>query len=162
MPPTEHVERQIAVTVVVTVEEPSLLISVQRIIGRIKIEDDLLRSSHLRLQEQVDRKSLDCYRIMTDLVIARRLQLAQLQPVERRLPSDRRAIVAPRLEFTCQYRHQRIVAQFVMVIEILIAKRDPEHPLANEGHLKAEPLRSAGDRSAADAGLQARRSNEQA
>src|SRR5439155_22795146 len=134
MPPAEHVERQVAVTVVIAVEEPSLLISVQRIIGRIKIEDDLLRRSHMRLQEQIDWKSLYRYRIVTDLVVARRLQLAQLQPVERRLPGDRRAIVAPRLELAFQYRHQRIMSQFVVVIAILIAKGDPEHPLANECH----------------------------
>ena len=36
-----------------------------------------------RLQEQVDEQPLDGHRIVTDLVIARRLQAAQLQPVER-------------------------------------------------------------------------------
>ena len=43
MAPAEHVERQVAVAVVIAVEEPPLLLAVQRIVGRIEIEDDLLR-----------------------------------------------------------------------------------------------------------------------
>ena len=39
----EHVERQIAVAVVVAVEEAPFLVAVQRIIGGVEIEDDLLR-----------------------------------------------------------------------------------------------------------------------
>ena len=43
MAAAEHVERQVAVAVVIAVEEPPLLLAVQRIIGRIEIENDLLR-----------------------------------------------------------------------------------------------------------------------
>ena len=57
-------------------EEPALLLPVHRIIGRIKIEDDLGGRLLLRLQEQIDQKALDGDRIVTDLVIARRLQPA--------------------------------------------------------------------------------------
>ena len=39
-----------------------------------------------------------------------------------------------RFELTRQHRHQRIVTQFVMVVQILIAKRDPEHPLTDQRH----------------------------
>ena len=74
----------------------------------------------------------DRHRIVADLVVARRLELAQLQPVERRFAGDRRTILPPRLELARQHRHHRIVAQFVVVIEILVAERDPEHPLANQ------------------------------
>ena len=56
MPPAEHVERQVAVAVVVAVEEPALLLAVHRIVGRIEIEDDLLRRPLVRLQEQVDEQ----------------------------------------------------------------------------------------------------------
>jgi hypothetical protein len=47
----------------------------------------------MRLDEQVDKEVPDRHRIMADLVIARRLELAQLQPVERRLAGidERRA-----------------------------------------------------------------------
>ena len=134
MAPAEHVERQVAVAVVIAVEEPPLLLAVHRIVGRIEIKDDLVRCSLVRLQEQVDEQPLDGHRIVTDLVIARRLQAAQLQPVERRLAGHRRAILASRLELARQHRHQRIVAQFVVVVQILIAKRDPEHPLTDQRH----------------------------
>jgi hypothetical protein len=68
-----------------------------------------------------------------DLVVARRLQLAQLQPVQRRLAGDRRAIAAPRRELARQYRHHRVVPQFIVVVEILVAERDPEYPLTDQG-----------------------------
>jgi hypothetical protein len=56
MPPAEDVKRQIAITVVITVKEPPLLISVHRIIGRIKVEDDFVRRSLVRLQEKIDQQ----------------------------------------------------------------------------------------------------------
>ena len=59
MPAAEHVERQVAVAVVIAVEEPALLLPVQRIVGRVEIEDDLLRGALMRLQEQVDQQPLD-------------------------------------------------------------------------------------------------------
>jgi hypothetical protein len=64
-------------------------------------------------------------------VVARRRKLAQLQPVQRRLAGNRRAILAPRRELARQYRHHRIVPQLVVVVEILVAERDPEHPLTD-------------------------------
>ncbi len=114
-------------------KEPPLLLPVHRIIGRIEIEDDLFRRALVRVQEQVDHEPLDGDRIVTDLVIARRLQPAQLQPVQRRLAGNRRAVLASCFQLARQYRHHRIVAQLVMVIEILIAERDPEHPLTQQG-----------------------------
>ena len=90
------------------------------------------RRSLVRLQEQVDQQPLDGRRIVADLVVARRLQSAQLQPVQRRLAGHRRTILAPRLKLAGQHRHQRIVAQLVVVVQILVAERDPEHPLADQ------------------------------
>ena len=51
----------------------------------------------MRLQEQVDQQPLDGHLIVADLVIARRRQLAQFHPIERRLAGHRRTILAPRL-----------------------------------------------------------------
>ena len=107
MAPAEHVKRQIAVAIVIAVEEPPLLLAVHRIIGRIEIKDDLVRRAPVRLQEQVDEEPLDGHRVVTDFVIARRLQSAQLQPVERRLAGHRRTILAPRFELAGQHRHHR-------------------------------------------------------
>ena len=133
--PAEHVKRQIAVAVVIAVKEPALLLAVHRIIGGVEIESDLARRAFMRLQEQIDHQPLDGDRIVTDLVIARRLQPAQLQPVQCRLAGDRGAVVAAsRFELAGQHRHHRIVAQFVMIVEVLIAERDPEHPLPDQRH----------------------------
>ncbi len=87
----------------------------------------------MRLQEQIDQQMLDRHRAVADLVITRRLQLAQLQPVERRLAGHRRTFLTPRLKLAGQHRHHRIVAQLVVVVEILVAERDPKHPLTDQG-----------------------------
>jgi hypothetical protein len=43
VPPSEDVERQVAVRAVVAVIEAAFLASVQRIVGGIEVEDDALR-----------------------------------------------------------------------------------------------------------------------
>jgi hypothetical protein len=115
----------------------------QRVIGRIQIENDLLGRACMRLKEHVEQEIPDRHRIVADLVVARRLQFAQFQPVQRRLAGDRGAIRAPRCELACQHRHHRITTQFIVVVEILVAKRNREHPLANQGRdLVLDPLRT--------------------
>ena len=42
MPAAEHIQRQIAVAVVVAVKEPAFLMAVQRVVGRVEVENDLL------------------------------------------------------------------------------------------------------------------------
>src|SRR5207248_5256288 len=98
MATAEHVQGKIAVAIVIAVEEPALLLAVQWIIGRIEIENDLPRGAFVRLQEQLDQKLSDRRQIMADLVVACRLKLAQLQPVQRRLAGNRRTILASHRE----------------------------------------------------------------
>src|SRR6516165_10056310 len=131
MPSAEYIERQIAVAIVVPVEEPSLLLPMNRIVRRIKIKNNLVRRVLVRLQEQVDEKPLDGDRIVTDFVVPRWLQFAQLQPVECRLSGHRRTIFAPCFQLACQNCHDRIMTQLIVIIEILIAERDPKYPLAD-------------------------------
>jgi len=95
MAPAKNIERQITVAVVIAVEEPPFLVPVDWVIGGIEIKDDLVWSARVRLQKQVDQKPLDGDRILANLVVARRLKPAQLQPVERRFPGHRRTILAP-------------------------------------------------------------------
>src|SRR6516225_12197136 len=66
MTSTENVKRQIAITVAVSVKEPPLLFAVHRVIGAIKIKNNLVRCAILRLQEQIDHQLFDRHRIMTD------------------------------------------------------------------------------------------------
>jgi hypothetical protein len=51
MSSAEHVQGQVAITVVIAVKEPPLLLPVHRIIRRIKIEDDLTGCTLVRFQK---------------------------------------------------------------------------------------------------------------
>jgi hypothetical protein len=66
------------------------------------------------------------------------------------LAGNRRAIRAMGLELARQQRHHRIVAQLVMVVQVLVAQRDAEYPLPYQradlmlDQLRAPPIRKAG------------------
>jgi len=128
----EDVERQVAIAIVIAVEETALLVAVQRIVGGIQIENDLLGRFPERFQEQFDEECFDPASFVADLVVACRFGLAQFQPVERRLARHRRTILATGAKLAGQNRHHRIVAQFVVVVEVLVAQRNPEHTLAHQ------------------------------
>src|SRR5271163_1070544 len=72
----EDVQRQIAIAIIVTVKEPTLLMPVQRVVGGIEVEDDLLRRMLVRLHEQIDKQRLDPGAVPGDPVIARQLRPA--------------------------------------------------------------------------------------
>jgi len=129
MPAAENVKRQVTILVVIAVEEAAFLVSVQRIIRRIKIEDDLCRWAPIRLHEEIDEQRLDRRRIVAYLMIPRRFRAAQLQPVQRRLARQRRTVRAFCRKFADQNRQHRIVPQFVVVIEVFITQRDADNPL---------------------------------
>ena len=132
MPPTEDIERQVAVIVVIAVEEAPLLMPVQRIIGGVEIEDDLFRRHDMRVEKDIDQQPLDRRRIVAEFVIARGFRPAQLQSVERRFAGHRRAIPATGRKLAGQHRHHRVVAQFVVVDQILVTQRNPKDPLPNQ------------------------------
>jgi hypothetical protein len=115
------------------VKEPPFLVSVQRIVGGIDIKDDFVRRRFIRLQEKRDEQALDGSRIMGDLVIARRRFAAQLKTVEGRLPRHWCAIRPARFELAGQHRHHRIATQLVVIVEVLVAQCNPEHPLTHQG-----------------------------
>jgi hypothetical protein len=69
MPPAEHVERQIAVAVIIAVEEAALLMPVQRVVGGVEVQGDLRRRRRMGVEKQVDKQSLDRRRVVADLVI---------------------------------------------------------------------------------------------
>jgi hypothetical protein len=125
----EHVERQVAVAIVVAVEEAAFLVAVQRIVGRIEIEDDLARGGGVAVEEEIDEQALDRRRIVTDLVITAGSRRRVLEPVQRAFTGEWGTVLAPGDELAGQRRQHRIVAQLIMVDQILVAQRDPEHPL---------------------------------
>jgi hypothetical protein len=111
MPAAENVERQVAVVVVIAVEDLAFLVTMQRIVGRIEIQNDLPRRfAAMRLDEQIHEPHLDGRRIVTDLVIAGQLRAAQLQSVQGALARHGRAIGAASGQLARQDCHHRIVA----------------------------------------------------
>jgi predicted nucleic acid-binding protein len=91
----------------------------------------------MRLQEQRHEQVLDPAHIMADLVVAARGKAGAclgrvLQPIERALARHRRAGPPPRLQLASQNRHDGIVAQLIVVVEILVAERQAEHALADQ------------------------------
>lgn len=102
MTAAEDVERQIAVTAVVTMEEASFLIAVQGIISRIQIKYDLLRGLGMCLDEAIDKQGLECTCLMGNLVIAIGLLRRghMFEPVQRGLARQRLAPLAPCLQLT--------------------------------------------------------------
>jgi hypothetical protein len=132
MPAAEQIERQVAVAIVVAVKEPAFLMAVQRVVGRVEIENDRLGRACVRLQEEVDEQDRDRRRVMADLVIARGDLARELKPVQRRLARHRRAVAAASLKLGRQHRHQRIVTKLVVIVQVFVAERDAEHALPDE------------------------------
>ncbi len=118
-----HVQRQIAVVVIIAVEEPPFLMTVQRIVRRIEVEHDLPRRPPMGLHEQVDQQGLDRRAVVADLVILRRLRTTQLQTVQGALARNRRTVRPLRLELAQQHRQQRVMPQMVVIVEVLVAQR---------------------------------------
>jgi hypothetical protein len=107
---------------------------------RIEVENDPLEWRAMRVEEEVDQQPLDRRRVMGDLAIAIRPDGRALEPVERALAGEWRTIRPSGCELAGQHRHHRIVAQLVMVDQVLIAERDPDHPLADQrGHRVLDP-----------------------
>ena len=113
-------------------EKAALLMAVQRVVGGVEIENDLLGRAAMRLQEQVDQQRLDHRLVVADLVIAGRKRPAELEPVQRRLARHRRAILSARFQLAGEDRHHRVMAQLIVIDQVLIAERQSEHPLADQ------------------------------
>ena len=127
MPTTEDVQRQIAVAVVVAVEVAALLLAVQRIVGRIEVDHDPDRRLAMSLHEDVDEQTLDGARVVVELVVPVKADLAcMLQPVQRRLAGEHAARLV-------EHGGERgIKAQRVVVDQVLIAEPEAEDALAQQ------------------------------
>ncbi len=142
MPAAENVERQIAVAVVIAVKKAPFLMPVQRVVGGIEIEDDLLWRPPMGLHKEIDKKRLDLAAIPGDPVIARRLRPAEFEPVEGALAGQWGAVAATRRQLARQHRQCRGVAQLFVIDQVLIAQRNPKHTLAHQRrHLVLDQLR---------------------
>lgn len=122
-------------------EEPPLLMPVQRIVGGVQIEHDLLWRFAVRVEKQLDQQPLDHGRIVGNSAVAVDPGRAVLQPVERALAGQGRATAVPRPKPPEHHAHDRIMPQPVVVDQVLITERDAEHPLAEERrHIMNDPV----------------------
>jgi hypothetical protein len=129
----EDVERQVAVAVVEAREVPALLLAVHGIVRRVEIDDELAWRLVVGLHHQRHEQPLDRGRIVGDLVIGVCADLGRvLQAIERRLAGERGAIGALRRQCSGENAEHRIVAQPVVVDEVLVAERDAENALADQ------------------------------
>jgi hypothetical protein len=116
--------------VVIAVEEATFLMPVQRVVGGVEVQHDLLRRSRMRVQKQRHQQPLDRRAIVADAVVAAGLRAGRvLQAVQRGLARQRRAAPPPGGELGGAGRQHRVVPQPVVIHHILVAERNAEHPL---------------------------------
>ena len=141
MPAAEDVEREITPAVVVAVEEPALLVAVQGVVGGIEVKNDLLGRRAVRVEKDIDEDMLHRLRIVADLMVAgASLPRRVLQPVDRALPRQRRAILALRLQLVGEQRQHRITAKDIVVVDVLVAQRDRDEALADQRRQRVDHL----------------------
>src|SRR2546430_13660191 len=93
----ENVQRQVTVTIVVAVIEPPLLVAVYRIVGGIRVQNDLQGRLLMRLQKMIDEQTIDRRVLPANLLVrvgAERTGGGELQPGER-TPSRQRLAPIP-------------------------------------------------------------------
>jgi hypothetical protein len=101
------------------VKEAAFLMAVQRIVSRVQIEDDPARRRLVRLKKKLDEQTPDCGAIVADLMVARGLGWRMLEPVQRAFAGQRSAVLALGGELAGARREYRVVAQLIVVDEIL-------------------------------------------
>ncbi len=99
-------------------KESLRLMAVERDVGRIQVEHDPGWRFSVRLEEQIAQQRVDLLRRVIDLVIAL-AGAGKFQPVQRTLAGQGLFQLAP----ARQQAHQRIAAQLLMIVQVLIAKR---------------------------------------
>src|SRR3954453_8610586 len=113
-------------------EEPAFLLAMQRVIGGIEIQRDLCRSLGVGIEEQIDEQSLDGRGIGGNAGMAGWLVAAELEPVQRAFARQRRALLAPGRQLARKRCQHRIMAELVVVVEVLITQRNANNPLHHQ------------------------------
>ena len=119
-------------------EGPALLATVDLVVGRVDVEHEsgwpLLLPG---VDERLEQNGLQCVHIVLDPVVASRRPRGRrmFQTVEGALAGQRRAVLAAAFELAGQQRQQWIVAQLVVVVEILVSQGNAHDAL---GHQRAD------------------------
>ena len=83
----EDIQRQVTIAVIVAVKEASLLVSMQRQVGHIQVQNNALGWLRMGFQEHFHQQSIYGFGFIRDFLIPIRLGLAQLQSVQRAFAS---------------------------------------------------------------------------
>ena len=102
----EDVQRQVAVAVIVAVEEAPFLLSVQGEVGGVHIQDDFLRSGGVRFHEHLDQQLINAGFPERDLLVTARCAVAEFQPIQGALARQRTVL---HICFARQHPQQRVV-----------------------------------------------------
>src|SRR5262249_12844163 len=127
---TENVQGQIAVFVVVAVEKTAQLMTVQRRVGGVRIENDPAGREQILLHEGLDQETLHRIQVADDFLVptgAVSSDGSEFQAVERALArqglapvASANTLFAQRIFLVDQDRQQWIMAKLVVVVEIFI------------------------------------------
>ena len=105
----------------------ALLLAVERIVGGVEVDLDADRRFAMGVEKDVDKQPLDRRAVMIELVVPVLADLVgMLQPVQRRLPGETATGLVE------HGSERRIVAQLIVIDQILVAESEPEDALAQE------------------------------
>jgi len=144
MAATENVERQVTIPVVIAVEEAAFLVAMQRVVGGVEVEDDLLGRGCVRVEKQLHQQALDGSAIVSDAVIAAGLFAGVLQPVQSGLAGEGLTVRPACRELAGAGCQHRVTAQRVVVEQVLPPQCDAENALHEHGpHRVLDQIRHA-------------------
>ena len=133
----EDVQRQVAVLIVVAVEEAPLLLAVQFHVGGVQVEHDLRRRRLEGFQKNRHQQGVQAVLPVGNLLVAMRAAVAQFQPVQGALAGQRFV----QLRLAGQNVQQRILPELLVVVEILVAQRQRIDALSHHfGDRVLDPL----------------------
>ncbi len=108
-------------------EVAALLLAVERIVCGIEVDLDADRRLAKGIHEHFGKQPLDRRAVVIELVVPVLADLVgMLQPVQRRLPGQ------PAAGLVEHGREHRIVAQLIVIDQVLVAEREGEDALAQQ------------------------------
>ena len=115
----KDIQRQIAILVVVAVEQPPFLFAVQRQVRGVHVQNNLSRGVLMRFKEHLHQQLVNPRFPKRDLLIAILSSGPQFHPVQSALTRQRFFQLLP----TSQDAEDRIVAQLFVIVDVFITKR---------------------------------------
>ncbi len=138
----KNVKRHVAILLVVALKEPTKLVAVDRIVGRVEVENDPRGRCLMGFEKEIGQERFHLAQVGRDLLVAAVLvgpRRREFESIERALAGQRLAaiplsgtILSGGVLLTDQHGQERIVPQLVMVVKIFVAKRQAVDSLGNQ------------------------------